>query len=134
MPTVKPHDHTKIKSFKAACKDQGENPTAKKFTTGAIDTRAYEMLKVIVKAINGPDYEADYMNPDQEKYEIVFRYDREKKRFSYHRCIRWRATTTAGSRLQFKSGEKAKFCATVPAFEKIWNDFLTGSANIKKKK
>lgn len=134
---MKPFDYTKIKSFKAACKNQGENPTAKKFTTGAIDTRAYEMLKVIIKAINGSDYEPDYANIDQYKYEIVFRYDPIKKRFSYYyyfSCNRWLTRTAAGARLQFETGEKAKFCATVPAFEKIWNDFLLGSANIKKKK
>lgn len=134
MPTPKPFDYRTIKSFKAACKNQGENPTAKKFTTGAIDTRAYEMLKVIVKAINGPEYEADYMNPDQEKYEIVFRYDREKKRFSFDYYDYWSAFTFAGARLQFETGDKARFCATVPAFEKIWNDFLVGPANMKKKK
>lgn len=132
---MKPFDYTKIKSFKAACKNQGENPTAKKFTTGSIDTIAYEMLKVIIRAINGPDYDPDYANTDQDKYEIVWRYDAEKKRFSYSHYYYWfTATTFAGARLQFESGDKAKFCATVPAFEKIWNNFLLGPANTKKKK
>ncbi len=134
MKTVKPFDFRSIKSFKAACKTQRENPTAKKFTTGSIDTRAYEMLKVIVKAINGPEYEPDYENTNQYKYEILWRYDAQKKRFSYHYYRNWPTFTFAGARLQFESGEKAKFCATVPAFAKIWNDFLKGPANMKKKK
>lgn len=45
--------YTELDSFEKCCAVTGDDPKNLKFTTGDFDTQAYEMLKVMTKAING---------------------------------------------------------------------------------
>jgi hypothetical protein len=119
MKTV---DYTKIKSFKAACKATGEDPNAKKFTTGTKRSQLLEKIITSIKAING-QFKADPANDNQVKYEIVWYFDKKLGRFVYDSYYRWYYYCVSGPHFQFENSDKAKHFGSQKEFQQMWTDF-----------
>lgn len=87
------------------------------------DTKAYEQVKLIVKALN-EGWTPDWENSNQYKYYPYFEMGSPSGGgFSYYVCDFWVTLSFVGSRLCFKSSELAKYAGT--QFEDIYKEFLT---------
>jgi len=87
------------------------------------DTKAYEQVKLIVKALN-EGWLPDWSNSNEYKYYPYFKIGSPSgSGFSYCDYVVWPALSTVGSRLCFKSSELARYAGE--QFEDIYKDFLT---------
>ena len=114
-----------IKSFNDACEECGttEEEFNKKFGNLGLsdDTIAYEMLKIVVKAIVG-DWVADWNNGNQRKWAPIFNLS-SGFGFSVSSYGCGITTTLCGSRLCFETEAQSNHAATT--FIKIYERFLT---------
>jgi hypothetical protein len=84
------------------------------------DEIAYIKLKRIIAVLN-EGWTPDYNDSNEVKYHIWWKWNGSG--FSFYAVDLWYSTTTAGSRLCFKSPELAEYAAK--QFESIFNDFLS---------
>jgi hypothetical protein len=115
-----------IKSFEDACSILGIFPNELNRNSDlSADTRAYEKLKVIVKALN-EGWFPDWTNVDEYKYWPWFYMDKNKYSPSGFGLLGVGYHTTGsvvGSRLCFKSEQLAKYAAT--QFNDLYKEYLT---------
>ncbi len=95
-----------------------------KYKDYAIDTKAYELLKLIIKLFN-KGWLPDVNNPNQRYYEAIF-IKGAAFRFCYAFCGWTNTHTVGGSRLWFKDESTAKHVCTNPEFVKVWKEFIQG--------
>ena len=107
--------------FLDACTALGENPTDSKYVNGSKDTIAYEKLKTIIKFKNG-NWVADYNNPNQPKWEPLFRHT--KSGLVFYSAYDWNAITCVGSRLCYCSDNVLEESVNTPEILALYNDFL----------
>lgn len=87
------------------------------------DTKAYEQIKLIAKALN-EGWTPDWSNDNEYKYYPWFKMGSPSGGgFSSYDCDYWIATSYIGSRLCFKSSDLAEYAGT--QFTDIYKDFLT---------
>lgn len=93
----------RIKTFEDACRETGEDPASTKFHSGTPDEIADNRLKVIFKALNPPDWKADYGSSNQRKWRPLFEWTGTGFRFSVSYCGHVYTHTGGGSRFSLCS-------------------------------
>jgi len=126
--------HTKIKTFKDACKVTGDDPKNLPDVSnlsrgmGKFILAAFK-LAIIAKALNmvenGEVWIPNWNDSNQYKYEPRFYKASSGSGFSCHGYGRWNAFTCVGSRLCYGSSELAVYAGKT--FIKLYNDFLSYS-------
>lgn len=123
--------HTKVKTFKDACKVTGDNPKTlpdvSMLSRGmARFVLANFKLAIICKALNmlanGGEWIPDWSDYSQYKYTPRFCKNSSGSGFSYDDYDLWDAFTDVGSRLCYGSSELAKYAGET--FIKLYNDLL----------
>ena len=114
-----------IKSFEDACQDQGVEPEevipfAVATTADQKSINAYAKLIVICRAIN-ENKEPNWDDSNEYKYYPYFDM-RSGSGFSNARYDRWGASASVGSRLSFRTREKAEYAGT--QFLDIYKEFM----------
>ncbi len=87
---------------------------------------AQYILSVVVEFLND-DWEADYTDTDQDKWEIWWKVLADNKRksgfcLSLYCVDRWTTHTAVGVRFAFKNSATARYAATHPDLKKLWED------------
>jgi hypothetical protein len=119
----KRYNYTDIKRFEDVCK-------VLNITDESIDyfkylpkhTLAYEKICIIIKAINGVEWNADYSDPNQPKFYNWYIYSGSGLRFSITNSFYDHTFTNIGARLCFETKEKAEYFAE--NFIDLVNDYL----------
>lgn len=114
-----------IKSFEDACQDQGVEPEevipfAVATTADQKSINAYAKLVVICRAIN-ENKEANWDDSNETKYYPWFDM-RSGSRFSYSDYVYRGTDAGVGSRLSFRTREKAEFAGN--QFSDIYKEFM----------
>lgn len=109
----------RIKTFKDACEETGENLRDEKFTKGSKDTIAYEKIKIIAIALNGgwaPDGTTHQLKyyPSFEMF-AGFRFNDVDEVYGYN-------NTPVSSRLNYRTEQLAEYAGT--QFECIYEEYL----------
>ena len=103
-----PKDYEKIVSFEAAVEKRPVDDDAIIYETDAPHIVVFKELCHITKVVNG-DWEADIFNPEQKKWEPVFKASGSGFVFAYS-CSSYDAThASVGSRLSYVSKEVSNF-------------------------
>jgi hypothetical protein len=118
----KQYNYTDIKSFEDACRVLNIDPTFVDGSSFSKDNIAYEKMKVIIKAINGVDWKADFSDTNQVKFYNWYIYTGSGLRFSYSLTYYGNTSTDIGARLCFESREKAEYFGKT--FINLINEYL----------
>jgi hypothetical protein len=100
-----------ITTWGMVCQVTGEDSLADKFHTGTEDEKAYQRLKVIVKALNPKGWVADWNNSSQPKWGNWFWMNNPGFRFYGTYFDYAAAYATGGSRLCFSEKKRAEHAA-----------------------
>jgi hypothetical protein len=117
----------KIKGFDDILKLSGQTlnnviPYAEPKNPKQIALNGVAKSYLFVEVIN-EGWEPDYDNPNQKKYEPIFKWNGKGFGFSRTNCVVTYTNTYVGSRLVFETAEKAEFAART--FIDIYNEHLT---------
>ena len=129
----------KIESVKAAFKQEGLNVDEIKiegFPERHIEALiALGKLMVVHDQVN-PEFDVDYGNYNQMKYESYFYHPQDSPSGVGFRLygvdFNW-TISVVGARLVSESDEAARYIATHPEFKELYNKFLSYKRPIKKK-
>lgn len=114
-----------VDSFEAACKITGDDQGDKELNRGTDDEIALKQMKIFTKALNPPDWKADYGDDNQQKWGVYWKYiPGSGFRFYVSGYDFTSACTAGGSRLVFASEKLAVYAAKQPPFVEIYNRFL----------
>lgn len=120
-------DWEKLKTFDDCCIACGttEEEFNKKFLAFGLDpdTLCFEKLKIVHKAINGPDWKIDHADKDQKKWFPVFQVSSSGFGFSGSFYSDDFTNADVGSRLCFETEEKSNYSAI--QFKDLWEVFIT---------
>lgn len=92
--------------------------------------KAFGQLCVVTDACN-PDFDPDYSNYDQWKYEPVFNMpDSSGVGFSFNDCDHWAASSPAGARLVSKDLKTGAYIAK--KFQDLYKKMMVYNRRVKK--
>lgn len=57
-----------VTGFEKACEVAGEDPDDEELNSGTVDEIAYKQIKIWIRALNPPDWKADYADMSQYKW------------------------------------------------------------------
>ena len=115
-----------IKTFEDACATVGVDPTQlpdvsnipERFQVSVV---AGFKLMVVAEALN-EDWQADYENTSQPKYEPWFEWSSSAGGFVCGVCVLWYTITLVGPRLVYKDYETAQYAGE--QFIDLYNDWM----------
>lgn len=112
----------KVKSFEDACAETGEDLANTKFHTGTPDEIAYKRIKVLVKALNPPDWKCEWTDGNQRKCYPWFEYKGTGFRFGGSGYDIVGTYSGGGSRLRLCSEKLSNYLGT--QFIDLFNQYL----------
>jgi hypothetical protein len=116
--------YKEITTFEIACRVTGEDPLDPKFHTGTDDDKAYQQLKVIVKALNPKGWIPNWDDSNQDKWGLWWYLNNPSGfRLDDAYCAYAVTGSSGGSRLCFESRDRALHAAE--HFKPVYKAFLS---------